>query len=201
MHAVRWENGWARDLGTLPDDLHSEALDINNAGAVVGTSAIDPPNEHPASQHAFIWTLEQGMVALATPEGGSSVARAINDANWVVGALKGEDGDRAARWGPNGERIDLNEVIDLSNSNFASLTLASDINALGDIVGQGIARDGTRHGFLLTVVPESETVIYVLVGFVAMVLFRIARQRRTALSARPFVLLTAQQVGRVITAT
>jgi probable HAF family extracellular repeat protein len=37
-HAFFWENGVLTDLGTLPGDSNSTAIDINNKGEIVGNS-------------------------------------------------------------------------------------------------------------------------------------------------------------------
>lgn len=53
FHAILWENGQLRDLGTLGGD-YSSADGINDQGFVVGLSAIPESDEF----HAFIWNGE-----------------------------------------------------------------------------------------------------------------------------------------------
>jgi probable HAF family extracellular repeat protein len=52
-HAFLWQNGVRTDLGTLPDDLNSEATAINEAGQIVGIS-----RSATSEAHAVIWTLK-----------------------------------------------------------------------------------------------------------------------------------------------
>jgi probable HAF family extracellular repeat protein len=52
-HAFLYRNGQMTDLGTLAAGQNSLANDVNDAGVVVGRSAINPPG--PEVHHAFLW--------------------------------------------------------------------------------------------------------------------------------------------------
>ena len=69
------------DLGTLPGGYNSYALDLNDAGTVVGwseTQLID-------HLRAFYWTAGSGMVDLGTLGGDESRAFAVNNSFEIVG--------------------------------------------------------------------------------------------------------------------
>jgi probable HAF family extracellular repeat protein len=77
-HAFRWTAAEGmEDLGTLPTLSDSEALDINDAGAVTGFSQAGQLSR------AYIWTEAGGLQLL-----GGGVGRMINNANQVVGGTK-----------------------------------------------------------------------------------------------------------------
>jgi len=169
-HATLWRGGSPQDIGVLAGDATSQAYGINNNDVVVGDS------DALGFVHAFLWTAASGLVSLDPAADQVSSARAVNDANWVVGAfgpkLRDSRGDRAALWRPNGSLEDLNSLSDLSHSSFLQLTGAIDINALGEIIGSGIGRDGQIHAFLLTPTPEAQTWGCMLVGLVSLAFLR-----------------------------
>lgn len=88
-HAVLWQNGTVRDLGTLPGDELSFCNDINDRGQIVGTSGVQPN-----FYHAVLW--EAGVVIDlgALPGDNASGAFGINNRGQVVGY----SGDHAVVW-------------------------------------------------------------------------------------------------------
>lgn len=67
VHAILWDGGKARDLGTLPGDTSSVALRINFSGEVIGSSGTTIEQD-PIFSYAFripgrpfVWTRQRGM--------------------------------------------------------------------------------------------------------------------------------------------
>jgi probable HAF family extracellular repeat protein len=108
------------DLGTFGTVQSAEALEINDAGQVVGR----------AGNRAFLWQ-NGGKVDLGTL-GGSAAATAVNEANQIVGysaTVPGSSPARAVRW-QNGSITNLTP--DLAATLGSS---ATGINESGQIVG------------------------------------------------------------------
>lgn len=159
-HAVLWENGIAKDLGTLPDQLGNLAENINNLGEVVGGPAI--------AGQAFLWTQETGMVGLGMVDNGLnapdnySVAIGVNDNGEIVGvsANFSQEGAINAIRGfvrQYGKLVDLNTLIVGSNpfpQSFSTnvgptgLVTACKINSKGEIDGIAIDPTGVTHAYL-----------------------------------------------------
>jgi probable HAF family extracellular repeat protein len=90
-HAFSYAAGTVTDLGTL-GGLRSRALDVNDAGQVVGTSSTTPEMSsipRPDLQHAFLWQGDTGLVDLNglvdAPDWILTSATSINDAGDIVG--------------------------------------------------------------------------------------------------------------------
>lgn len=163
-HAFVYGNGAMTDLGTLEGHNYSEGSALNASGQVVGTSSVTSGGD---SSRAFLYA-NGVMINLGTMGGIASFGYGINAAGQAVGSvLVGTDyRDRAihnAFLYSDGEMIDLNTLIDPSSG--WTLSVASDINDLGQIVGWGYGPNGGRyHAFLLTPVPEPETYALLLAG-------------------------------------
>jgi probable HAF family extracellular repeat protein len=178
-HAVRWQSGVARDLGTLGAGDFSEARGVNATGTIVGSSHSDGGSI--LGVHAFRYTDASGMVDL-TPAIDDAHAEGINDAGQIVGWRN----ERAFRL-TGGTFTDLGVAAGFSGSfgyaingtgqvaghvisgtgnseqifrytNGAMTILgglgeynrAFGINAAGDVVGQGLPVLGLKQGFLYT---------------------------------------------------
>lgn len=142
---------------------YSNARDANALGVVVGySSATD-------GDRAFWWTRQNGMVAMSDLDGGpvGSRARSINNLGQAVGYGSTSEGRRAVIWNQlNGDAIDLNAF--LSPSLGWTLTDASDINELGQIVGNGIDQSGRSFAWIMTPtagVPEPASWALMISGF------------------------------------
>ena len=100
-HAVVWEGGGIRDLGTLPGGIDSYAAGINNIGMIVGSSRDTMTNDH-----AFLYQFGT-MTELAGLGGANTNAQAINASGLIVGWSGLTDrSTHAVAWGASG-LIDL----------------------------------------------------------------------------------------------
>jgi probable HAF family extracellular repeat protein len=131
-HPFLWRNGAFIDLGGFGgSQSFGYALDISNAGQVVGSSFVNNGSDG-LSQHAFLW--EDGVMTDlgALPGLPDSRAHAINELGQVVGFSSFFDPDTTDEifesflW-ENGVMIDLGVPGDLNQ--------AHDINDSGQIVG------------------------------------------------------------------
>jgi probable HAF family extracellular repeat protein len=121
-HASLYSGGQVQDLGTL-GGYQSFANGINDAGQVVGESAIGP------TTHAFLFT-GGAMQDLGALSGGWSDALAVNDAGQIVGySLVNPSGLMHAFLYSNGVMQDLGDLDDWGS-------YAVGINNAGTIVGQ-----------------------------------------------------------------
>lgn len=150
LHPMLWEaDGTPRYLGTLggtgsnPNSANL-AININNKGHAVGTSALAGDE----TGHAFLWTKERGMQDLGTLAGDfASGAIAINDSEQISGISIGPDGPRAFVW-QNGSMSDLNALV---RPTPLHLLLGAGINASGQIAGIAVdTRNGEVHGYVAT---------------------------------------------------
>jgi probable HAF family extracellular repeat protein len=121
MRAVRWKNGFRRNLGTL-GGRNSQATAINVFGVIVGWSETASGN-----RHAFKW--ENGvMTDLGTLGGATSGASGINRGGAIVGQSTTASGEAHAFKWKNGVFTDL-------GSPGARYSTATAVNTLGQIVG------------------------------------------------------------------
>jgi len=163
-HATLWHNGTVTDLGTL-GGAYSLATGINEAGTIVGRADAAGTGE----AHATMWSggvLTDLGTLLGPHSGNFSSANAINGVGDIVGlSSDGQDGTLATLW-RGGVAIDLNSLLD---PQFAAagwrLSGALDINDHGAIVGTAVNDTlGAYAGYVLTPIPEPETVVLMLAG-------------------------------------
>lgn len=141
------------DLGTL-GGAESSASDVNDAGIVVGYAYL-ANNNPPARYHAFMltpsgntWFVDADadgdndlMADIGTLGGHNSWARAINNANQVVGESDTADFNTHGFLYSNGSMTDLGTLGGRSSS-------AADVNELGHVVGWADNENGQRRAFV-----------------------------------------------------
>jgi probable HAF family extracellular repeat protein len=141
-NAILWNKAAGMQaLPMLPGSLPgASANGINDLGQAVGGTG----------EFAVLWgnDKEHTAINLGSVQGANGgTAFAINDAGQVVGW----SGFTAFVWSRETGMLDLNKLIP-ANSGW-SLTIATSINARGQITGEGVI-DGKEHGFLLTPVSR-----------------------------------------------
>jgi len=148
-HATLWRAGNPPiDLGTLNPSstqaLASQALGINDAGVVVGTSEVGNIASPFPLRLAFRWTQTSGMVALPMPPNPRDAqAFAINNAGDIVGYAQTVGGEpRAVLWSGS-------SFTDLGVLPGGNTSSAAAVNASGVVVGGSASAVGS-HGFLWT---------------------------------------------------
>lgn len=141
FHAFLWEDGTMTDLGTLPGGVASDAIDVNEARQVVGTTIMATGEEH-----AYVWD-DGVMTDLGTLGGADAEAIRINNAGQVVdlsttapGQVIGEAGTHAFLW-DDGTMTDLGTL-------GGDFSRANGINDAGQIVGAADTVAGETHPFL-----------------------------------------------------
>jgi hypothetical protein len=147
--AVLWSpSGKATVLQDVGGREFSFTEALNDVGQSVGFS------NTAGGQDAVLWSRSGKATVLQDAGGrGSSSAGDINDFGWSVGSSDTATGSDAVLWSPSGKATDLGAVLGPAWSD----TRALGINDLGDIVGAGAFKGGTR-GFLLT--PDFHTRLF-----------------------------------------
>lgn len=127
--AVMWISGGIQVVADLGGST-AMAHDINEHNDVVGEAALPQGPPFFGQSRAFLWTGGE-PIELATLDGGSTSAYAINDEGVIVGA----SGGRAFRH-QDGRMIDLNDHIVAGTADCPLLT-ARDVNNAGQIIALG----------------------------------------------------------------
>jgi probable HAF family extracellular repeat protein len=151
IHAVRWVDGVAQDLGNLGGDAWNTPTAVNARGDIVGFANIAPGTD--LNPHAFLWTAAGGMVDLGTlPGDATSQASGLNNAGQVVGQSCNAEGVcRGFLW-DHGTMHDVQGLVVSGDDDF--ILTANDIDDTGRIAGQAV--DNTTGAFVAFVATPIE---------------------------------------------
>lgn len=142
---VLWHQGQMQDLRTLGGTT-ALATAINDVGDIVGWSTTVSNKE----VHAFLYHQGEMIDLGVRPDLGlvSSEAFAINNWSMIVGAARINTSTHAFLYA-NNTMTDLNKLVRLTRvgreRGFVTLTTATGINDLGQIVGNGVYWDGRQE--------------------------------------------------------
>jgi probable HAF family extracellular repeat protein len=142
--AMFYDGTSVQDIGTLGGS-QAYALDLNNAGQVVGSSSLpgDPP-----FGHAYLWSRATGMIDLGTLGGTASGAVAVNNHGQVTGSSRvPNSASHAFRWSP---AFGLEDIGLFPGAGFTSFTAATDISDTGLVTGWGSTANDNGHAFAWT---------------------------------------------------
>lgn len=160
------------DLGTL-GGTRASAQAINDYNVLTGYSELED-----GSIHALTGTLTGGLVDLGLPAGASaSYGQDINNHGVVTGSFRAGSDDRAFVHTDADGFIDLNLALDKAGPGWLLMS-GKAINNAGQIAGQGIFQ-GRAAAFLLTPVPEPETVALALAGLAVIIGMPSLRRRQS----------------------
>ncbi|MBD2534137.1 hypothetical protein H6G97_33230 [Nostoc flagelliforme FACHB-838] len=174
--AFLYDNGIITNIGTLPGDNYSSALDINDSGQVIGISGLSEGE----NISTFLYSSSTGLqdIGRLSPTD-VFIGQGINNLGQVVGFSTTDGG--ALLYSDN-TLYSLNDLIAPGSDAGLTLTLASAINNNGQIVGYG-AVSGEFHAFLLTPVSsvsvaEPTSGVPILSFGVAVTLFAALKRKR-----------------------
>jgi probable HAF family extracellular repeat protein len=139
-HAYLWTpSGGMQDLGTLPDDVNSSGVAINDHQNIVGNS-----EDADGVLHAFLWTPNAAMQELTLPGATSSTAVDINNKGEVVGYAQLTGGTTEAfLWNPGHGLKDLGPGKAAAiNQNGAVAIAGTDGNAYRWTASSGLSEIG-----------------------------------------------------------
>ncbi len=164
------------DSTELISSIKGSATDINDSGEVVGTKTADVTESgeviDSGEEQAYLYkdgeVIELGYVGVGT----SSEAYAINEEGVIVGTSNGN----AFVWSADSGMLNLNDLLP-DGSEWTNLSVASDINDLGQIVGWGTI-NGETHAFLISEIvaaPEPK-IIFIVLLIVCVALFRVFQE-------------------------
>ncbi len=146
-HAVIYSGGTMKDIGTLPGDIHSFGIGINDSGDVVGFASSDKSDTlyyEDLNYHSRAFLFRNGrMIALGALGGRFSTATAINNKGDITGSAQTahHGSSRHAFLYRGGRTMDLGSLPHYDDS------AATSINSKDQITGDAQVAQG-RHAFL-----------------------------------------------------